>query len=192
MFTGIVDHCGTITDIVKQEQCLTMSISCQFDNLQAGESIAVDGICLTVIEPQAKRFLCDVSPETYKLTTAQFFQPGQRVNLERSLRASDRLGGHFVMGHIDLYCRVAERDCQGDFINCRFAGLPDYVQPFVTEKACIAINGVSLTINEVAPDGFSVMLIPHTLARTNLSTLSTGDKVNIELDYLARFVLADR
>jgi len=189
MFTGIIDHCGTISDIVRRDKSLCLSIACQFDDLQMGESIAVDGICLTVIEPQPKQFLCEISPETLALTTAQFFQSGRRVNLERALRPADRFGGHFVMGHIDLHCQVAQMLPQDGFINCHFSGLGELARPFLARKACIAINGVSLTINTVAADGFTVMLIPHTLARTNLSDLTVGDKVNIEVDYLARFVL---
>ncbi|MEE9451256.1 MAG: riboflavin synthase [Gammaproteobacteria bacterium] len=190
MFTGIIDHCGMINDIVRHSDSLTLTIACQFNDLQAGESIAVDGICLTVDKVQTGQFTCDISPETLKLTTAQLFKSGQRVNIERALRPSDRLSGHFVLGHVDLYAQLERCEPQGDFTQYVFGGLGRSKQPYLASKGCVAVNGVSLTINEVMSDGFSVMIIPHTRARTNLIHLEVGDKVNIEFDYLAKIVLA--
>jgi len=189
MFTGIIDHCAMISDIAERNNQLMLTLSTQFSELQAGESIAVDGICLTVNEIAGQQFTCDISPETLRLTTAQFFTVGQQVNLERALRASDRFGGHFVMGHVDCYGQVQYCQQQGDFIQLVFADLADQARVYLVKKGCVTVNGVSLTINAVTAEGFSVMLIPHTLARTNLVHLKAKDKVNIEYDYLARVIL---
>lgn len=189
MYTGIVDHCGIIVNIDKTNDNLSICVQTEFKGLQAGESIALDGICLTVVNPKGQRFYCDISPETLKFTTAQFLQVGQRVNLERSLRLMDRIGGHIVMGHVDFYARLAAKRTINDFLECRFTHLTKGAMVYLVKKGSIAINGVSLTINEVAEDSFSVMLITHTIARTNFGELSVGNFVNIEFDYLARYIL---
>lgn len=189
MFTGIIDHCGIIKKLDKQEHSISIAVQSQFSQLQLGESIAVDGICLTVTRTQADLFYCEISPETLKLTGAQYLTLGQEVNLERALRLSDRLGGHFVMGHVDCIAYVATRQTIGDFIEFWFSGLAQTQQPWIAEKACIAINGISLTVNAVKDDGFSVMVVPHTLHCTNLNRLKLNDPVNIEFDYIARFIV---
>lgn len=189
MFTGIVDHCGIIKKRDKQAHSISVGVQSHFGELQLGESIAVDGICLTVDDIKGDVFYSEISPETLKLTSAQHFKLGQEVNLERSLRLSDRLGGHFVMGHVDCIACVTSRQKIGDFIEFWFSGLSPASQPFLAKKACIAVNGTSLTINEVKADSFSVMIVPHTLQRTNLRHIKVQDAVNIEFDYIARFIL---
>lgn len=189
MFTGIIDHCGVITELNERHQSITAAIRCQFDNLQAGESIAVDGVCLTVVDPGEHLFHCDISPETYRLTTARDFKPGTEVNLERALRLSDRLGGHFVTGHVDTIARVQARRAEQEFTVLTIADLPAEALPYLIRKGSIAINGVSLTINRVLPQGLEVMLIPHTLERTNLKHLQSESRVNIEYDWMARVVI---
>lgn len=188
MYTGIVDHCGEIIEVKKNNHDMFVTIQTNFTELQIGESIAIDGICVTVIDPQEKQFSCELSPETLRLTTANTFKVGTKVNLERSLQAGDRLGGHFVMGHIDGVAKVTARKPQQDFIYFQFGGLPKAAQAFLIHKGSVAVNGVSLTINEVTEDGFSVMLIPHTLSRTNLNQLQENSLVNIEYDQLARII----
>lgn len=189
MFTGISDHCGIIKHINHDNSALSVWIECNFVDMEPGESISVDGICLTVVEQQPKLFRCDISSETCRLTIAERYKPGQLVNIERALRASDRLGGHFVTGHIDQLASVASINMQGGFTEMRFNNIDTVLaKKFLIKKGCITINGVSLTINEVFADGFAVMLIPHTLERTNLKSLNTMDQVNIEFDWMVKIV----
>jgi riboflavin synthase len=190
MFTGIVDHCGTITSVQKTEKSIGLHIACQFDDLQLGESIAVDGICLTVTQFGAGYFECDLSPETCSITTASHFQPGAGVNLERALRLRDRLGGHIVQGHVDHVACLAERSTDGEYLKLVFTGFTDAdtMRRLLIKKGSVAVNGVSLTINRVNSAGFEAMLVPHTLQRTNLGELKIGDAVNIEYDWLAKVI----
>lgn len=195
MFTGIIDHYGIISKSEKSfapagEQFQRLTITCDFSDLVLGESIAVDGICLTVIDPQTGQFSCDVSPETLKLTTAGSFTVGRKVNLERALRVGDRLGGHWVLGHVDQCGQVVHKIQQQEFTILQIGGFSAETMPFIVKKGSIAVNGVSLTINEVYRDSFAVMLVPHTLMRTNLGQLVTGDNVNLEFDYLIKAIMS--
>ena len=188
MFTGIVDHCGLLKEIVKTDNDAQLWIESQFEQLQLGESIAVNGICLTVDEIISDGFRCDVSPETLAVTTAGSLQLDAKLNLERSLRAADRIGGHFVLGHVDCVCQLTQSRQLDEYLEYEFAGLNESAENYLIDKGSIAINGVSLTINETSGNTFKVMLIPHTLQRTNLGELKAGDSVNIEYDYLAKIV----
>lgn len=188
MFTGIIDHCGVIANIEQGNRSQVVWIESQFDDLTAGESIAVDGICLTVVTPEAKRFRCDISPETWQLTNAKQFVKGKLVNLERALRISDRLGGHFVTGHVDCTAYLTHKQYQQEFLEMRLQGIPTVNMRYLIKKGSVAVNGVSLTINETLVDGFAVMLIPHTLERTNLGQLTIQDQVNIEFDWVAKVI----
>ncbi len=189
MFTGIVDHCGEIISLENIPSGYRFKIKSQFADFLKGESIAVDGICLTVTNFDQNHFECEVSPETRKLTTADKFSPSYKVNLEKSLKLQDRMGGHMVMGHVDMQATLIHQDKIGDFVLMRFGKFsPDYFK-FISKKGSISVNGVSLTVNNVTPDYFEVMLIPHTLSRTNLANLSVEDKVNIEIDYFARYII---
>jgi riboflavin synthase len=188
MFTGIVDHMGIIEQIAQGARSQVIWISSQFNDLTEGESIAVDGICLTVIEPKLSRFRCDISPETWQLSNAKNFLRGKTVNLERSLQVSDRLGGHFVTGHVDQTASIGSQKSHDEFLELTIKDIPSTAMSYVIKKGSIAINGVSLTINQVFQDGFSVMLIPHTLSRTNLSQLNPQDFINIEFDWIAKVI----
>lgn len=189
MFTGIIDHCGEIIDIKKQRQGITVTIQCQFNDLQEGESIAVDGACLTSIHVKPHSFTCDISPETMQLTTAGNFTLQQKVNLERALRVGDRLGGHWVTGHVDQTATIHTLKSQSDYTEVTITDIQPDAKSYLIKKGSITVNGVSLTINQVTSNGVQLMLIPHTLERTNLSSLKTGDKVNLEFDYLAKMVV---
>lgn len=189
MFTGIVDHCGKITRLDEQTNSRRFFIETEFTQLVEGESIAVDGICLTVVEPEEHGFYCDVSAETLRVTAAQQYFVGQSVNLERAMRASDRFGGHIVLGHIDSTATLKAKSIEGDYQVLRFSGLHDDVKKYLVPKGSVCVNGVSLTINSVDDGEFTVMVIPHTLERTNLKLLNEDDTVNIECDYLARVVV---
>ncbi len=188
MFTGIIDHCGKIEQITPTETGLRLQISCQFQALQLGESIAVDGVCLTVTDCHPNGFSCDLSPETCQLTRFGQISEAELVNLERALRLGDRLGGHWVSGHVDQVAVLAEQQLQGEFVYLRFAGLSPTALQYLIKKGSIAVNGVSLTINAVLADGFAVMLIPHTLSLTNLAYLEVGSQVNLEFDMIAKMV----
>jgi riboflavin synthase len=189
MFTGIVDHCGTISAIERGERAVRFLIQCNFTDIAEGESIAVNGICLTAITPSAGRFFADVSPETLGVTAAGQWETGSVLNLERALRPMDRLGGHWVTGHVDQIARVTARETHGDFVRFLFDGIPEASMRYLLKKGSIAVNGVSLTINGLSSGGFEVMLIPHTLARTSLSGLKPDDSVNIEFDWMVKVVL---
>jgi riboflavin synthase len=188
MFTGIIDHCGEILAIEQNTTQISLTVRSKFDDLLLGESIAIDGVCLTVTYFQNNTFKVELSPETMYLTFARNYQPNLLVNLERALRLSDRLGGHFVTGHVDGVCEVEHIQAHGEFKEIIFKGIKKSFKPFLVRKGSVAINGVSLTINAVAKDNFSTMLIPHTLQQTTLSQLKVGHNVNIEFDYLAKLV----
>jgi riboflavin synthase len=189
MFTGLVDHCGHIEEIIPAAASMRLKIRTQFENLVLGESISVEGICLTVTHIEKGNFYCDISPETLACTTAKNFQVGQLINLERALTLSTPLGGHFVVGHVDTEIQVKEVLPQDAFWVIAFEGLTKTMLKYIVEKGSITINGVSLTINEVFSEGFSVMLIPHTLEKTSLKTLKAQDAVNVEWDYFARYIV---
>lgn len=189
MFTGIIDHCGVIVALEQRPNLLHVLIECEFSDLKEGESIAVDGICLTAINPETHSFSCDISPETLQLTTAKEFAIGRRVNLERALCLGDRLGGHWVTGHVDQCGHIQNRQTRQEFVELSIGGLAPDAMVYLMKKGSITVNGVSLTINEVLADGFQIMLIPHTLERTNLSTLTIGDRVNLEYDWMSRLVI---
>lgn len=188
MFTGIVDHCGTVTEIEEKLRTRRIWIKSSFTDLQLGESISVDGICLTVTEIKQNRFSCDISKETENVTTAKFLHLHQIVNLERALQLSSRLGGHMVSGHVDQTCQVNQCKTHDAFLEIHFVGLVSTAKNYIIKKGSIAVNGVSLTINEIYDDGFSVTLIPHTLEHTNLGRLKQEDYVNIEFDMVAKMI----
>jgi riboflavin synthase len=189
MFSGIVDHCGQIKEIVQSDKSFRITISSEFSDLNLGESIAIDGACLTVTSINGKNFTVELSPETRNLTIARYYKEEVAVNLERSLRLIDRLGGHFVTGHVDGTCRIKLIQKHDDFMEIHFDSFPAKFNSYLVKKGSIAINGVSLTLNEIEENSFKVMLIPHTLQVSNLSTLTVGDPVNIEFDYLAKLVI---
>jgi riboflavin synthase len=152
-----------------------------------GESIALDGACLSVAEISTEGFVVDATAETLDRTTLGSLPLGHPLNLERAVRAGDRLGGHLVTGHVDAVGALASRRPEGDAVAMSFA-LPPELARLVAEKGSIAINGVSMTVNAVRDDGFDVMVIPITQRETNLGALSPGDRVNLEVDLVARYV----
>lgn len=189
MFTGIVDHCGEIVSVKRTASTLRLGIKCGFTDMALGESISVDGICLTVTDREPNQFSCDLSPETMAVTVASRYTVGTILNLERALRLSDRLGGHYVSGHVDTSCVVCEKSLHSEFVRLVFGDVSPEFERYLVKKGSISINGVSLTINETSSTRFEVMLIPHTLDRTNLKSLTPGDYVNIEFDWMLKVVL---
>jgi riboflavin synthase len=154
---------------------------------ELGESVAVNGVCLTVAAVTSGVFDADVSPETLQRSNLGALTVGDRVNLERALRPVDRLGGHFVLGHVDGTGRVTERGRQGDFEELRFQA-PEAVRRYLVEKGSVAVDGVSLTVARCEAEGFRVAVIPHTLERTTLAGCRPGDPVNLEADILGKYV----
>ncbi|MBX6313537.1 MAG: riboflavin synthase [Isosphaeraceae bacterium] len=187
MFTGLVEALGRIERVVEEGSGRRLSLSWPGlrEPLAIGESIAVNGCCLTVVAADGEQFEVQAGPETLLRTNLGAKQEGNRVNLERSLRVGDRLGGHFVQGHIDTTALLRERRPQGEWEFLAFAIDPAWTVLMVP-KGSIAVDGVSLTLVDVWEDGFSVMLIPHTLTATTLGLLRPGDRVNIEVDMLAK------
>ncbi len=189
MFTGLVQGCGTVREKRSVGEGVVFCLETDFDltDPEEGESIAVNGACLTARDINGRRFLVDVSPESLNRTNLGLLQVGSVVNIERALRLSDRLGGHMVSGHIDCLGKVLERRPIGDFTLFSFA-LPSGVTRYVIEKGSIAINGVSLTVNSCTEEHFSVSIIPHTLSVTTLGQLKSGDEVNLEVDIIGKYV----
>lgn len=190
MFTGIVTAVGRITASTPHEGGLRLAIDADGlpgEDLVPGESIAVAGVCLTVTAAAGRGFHCDVSGETLRLTTLGRRAVGDAVNLERALRAGDRLGGHLVSGHVDGIGRLRAVAADGLSWIYRFEA-PPALRRYLAPKGSITVDGTSLTVNAVDDDGFSVNLIPHTLAHTTLGALAPGDPVNLEIDQVARYV----
>jgi riboflavin synthase len=188
MFTGIVSATGVLKRRSERGPGARLSFGARLDGpLALGESIAVDGCCVTVVAALDDGFEVDASAETLTRTTLGQWTSGRAVNLERALRASDRLGGHIVTGHVDGVGQVATRRPVGEALAMTFI-LPAELARFVAEKGSIAVNGVSLTVNAVGDNDFDVMLIPATLAATNLAELAPGDRVNLEIDLVARYL----
>jgi len=190
MFTGLVQSLGTIERAESDGHGglhLTLREASLAIDLTVGESIAVEGVCLTVVRFEGESFDFQVGPETLKRTTLGTMSSGQEVNLERSLRVGDRLGGHFVTGHIDSLGRLLQRERSGDWEMVRFEFDPVH-RDLLIPKGSIAIDGVSLTIVDVEGASFSVMLIPHTLAVTSLGRKQPGAQVNLEFDMLGKYV----
>ncbi|WP_020675843.1 riboflavin synthase [Geopsychrobacter electrodiphilus] len=189
MFTGLIEGSGTLAHIEKNGTLCRIRINTELAqaDLQLGESIAVNGVCLTLTAWDQRSFLADVSSETLKVTTLGRLEHGAPVNLERALRLCDRLGGHLVSGHVDAIGILQARIGEGEAQRLEFS-LPQEIRRYVASKGSIAIDGISLTVNEVSADSFSVMLIPHTLGRTTLKSMRIGGEVNLESDMLARYI----
>lgn len=192
MFTGLVSAIGEVAHVERRNGLVRLTIDSPYDpeSVAIGASITHDGCCLTVVEkaaaPQGMRHVVEVAPESLALTTLGSLRKGDKVNLERSLRAGDELGGHIVAGHVDGLGEVLSVAADGEGWRLRIAP-PKEIAHLIAPKGSIAVAGVSLTVNEVDEEGFGLMIIPHTWAATTLSSLQPGDKVNLEADLLARY-----
>ncbi len=189
MFTGLIEDLGTLRELRTgaDQARLTVATRIPMTELTLGESIAVNGVCLTVTGFGDGCFSADVSPETLNCTTLGRLVTGARVNLERALRLSDRLGGHLVTGHVDGLGRIVERRRDGNAWRFRVQ-TEAAVAAFLVAKGSVTIDGISLTVNEVARDSFSLAIIPHTLAATSLQDRGVGDTVNVETDLIGKYV----
>jgi riboflavin synthase len=189
MFTGLIQSIGQVHSFKRQGDSAQLRISSSLvdADLQLGESIAVNGACLTVTAWDNSSFTVDVSPETLNCTTLGQLQTHHPVNLERALRLSDRLGGHLVSGHIDCVALVRRRSEDHNAIRFEF-GVPQPVMRYLVTKGSVAVDGISLTVNSVEADMFSIAVIPHSLQMTTLKNCREGSQVNIETDLLGRYV----
>jgi riboflavin synthase len=192
MFTGIVTSLGTVREIqpIGDGRDMRMEIATPWPDTRAipvGASISCSGCCLTAIEVGDGRFVVNVSAETLASTTLGRWSPGARVNLERSLRIGDELGGHIVSGHVDGVGEAVQAAPENGSVRWRFQ-VPGALARFIARKGSVAVDGVSLTVNDVEGDTFGVNIIPHTAGVTSFGSLRPGDEVNIEVDMLARYV----
>jgi riboflavin synthase len=187
MFTGLVECVGVLRARSPRGPGVRLGFEAPLEALLLGESVAVNGACLTVVGTQSDGFEVDVTVETLERTTLGRQAPGDRVNLERAVRAGDRLGGHLVQGHVDGIAEVLHTERAGEALRAVIGCAPSLLR-FVAEKGSVALDGVSLTVNSVEAGSFSVMLIPHTLAVTTLGGVAPGRAVNLEVDLVARYV----
>ncbi len=197
MFTGLVETFGTISAVKDAGNGIRLSVKPLTDfEVQSGDSVSVNGVCLTVTEygkgvsqyaPTSSELSFDVSPETLRSTNLGELRIGDKVNLERALRLSDRLGGHIVTGHVDGIGKIREKKEVGEYTFYSFES-PAEILGYVVKKGSIAVDGVSLTVTDLDRRSFSVAIIPHTLAATNIGDKRIGDKVNLEADIIGKYV----
>ncbi len=190
MFTGLVEDIGTVERTDRRSDALVMVVrpaQIQVDELDLGESVAHDGVCLTVTERGAGRYSVLAGAETLRRTTLGTLRVGSRLNLERALRMGDRLGGHMVSGHVDAVGDIVSRRDLGANLEISIR-MPRESLRYVVEKGSIAIDGISLTVNSVDATSFSIALIPHTVDETTLARKAVGGKVNLEVDLIGKYV----
>ena len=189
MFTGIIEETGTIIEFKKGSSDAFIKVECKkvLENTKIGDSIAINGVCQTVIESGKNYFCAQISAQTLSLTTFSSAKTGDKVNLERALTLKDRLSGHFVSGHVDGTAKVLSIQKQKDFYNMAFE-IPQSLSKYVVNQGSITFNGISLTVAQIILNEVEVAIIPHTFENTNLKTLKIGDFVNLECDILAKYV----
>ena len=195
MFTGIIEDKGRFLRVEYQGQKkrLTLELPMNLTEVQLGDSININGVCLTIVEKRGQTIQLDLSPETLQKTVLGGLKEGDKVNLERALRLTDRLGGHIVTGHIDGIGIIVEKRKEMDFLNFKIR-IPKSISKYVVQKGSIAIDGISLTVNESRGEDIQLSLIPYTLEKTTLMDKKVGDQVNVETDVLGKYVekLLDR
>ncbi len=189
MFTGIIQEVGSIETVQEKNSITTFSIKAPgtVEKLKTGDSISVDGACLTVIDKTKDSFKVEAIPETLKLTICGKYEKGTRVNLEPAMQMTDRFHGHFVSGHVDFVGEVTDKNNEGDSIIFTISN-PKNMGKYFNLKGSVTVNGVSLTISKINPGSFEVSLIPHTLDNTDLKELKKKSTVNIEIDLIARYL----
>ena len=189
MFTGLVAELGSVEKLAQQGNSFHLTVAAQkvMQNLKIGDSVAVNGVCLTVVHLGDASFTADVMPETVRLTNIGLLHAGDRVNLERTLRLCDGLDGHIVSGHVEGLGTIASRRPDGIAMVVTITTPPELLK-YIIKKGSIAIDGISLTVTEVTETSFSVSLIPHTAKETTLGFKDVGDRVNLETDIIAKYV----
>lgn len=187
MFTGLVQQVGTLEEVERRDDGLRVRIACSLHPYELGESIAVDGVCLTVKSCSEAHFDADASLETLDKSNLADRTEGDGVHLERALGLGDKLGGHLVTGHVDGVGSLVDKTPTGDYVRATF-DVPERLAPFLAPKGSITVNGVSLTVNGVTGPRFDVMLVPYTLDETTFGAMVGGTRVNLEVDILAKYV----
>lgn len=189
MFTGIVEEIGIVKSFSKNQKDALIVVECDkvLDGTKIGDSIAINGVCQTVIANSSNNFSVQVSSETLGVTTFSNLKIGDKVNLERALTLNSRLGGHIVTGHVDGLAKVKNIQKQSEFYNVKFE-VDKSLGKYIAKKGSVCVNGISLTIAEVISNEFSIAIIPHTFENTNLNNLKIGEFVNIEGDILAKYI----
>ena len=189
MFTGLVESVGEVIERKPTAAGFRLRIASPLaPELAPGDSLAVNGVCLTVILAEGEEVHADIGPETVRVTTLGLLDRGSAVNLERPLRADARFGGHFVQGHVDAIGRVEELRQEADF-HWLTIGFPQELAPYIVHKGSIAVDGISLTVAGLGADRFDIMVIPYTMAHTNLGRIQVRDKVNLECDMVGKYVV---
>jgi riboflavin synthase len=189
MFTGLIEDVGVLRGRRPIEGGVRLEIESSLtSSLTVGDSLATNGVCLTVTACEGTLLCADVSPQTLRVTALGALFPGARVNLERPLRADARLGGHFVQGHVDATGTITNVGQEGEFYRVGVA-YPGELAPYFIPKGSVAVDGISLTVAELRPDSFDVQIIPHTWTHTTLSTSRVGDTVNLECDLIGKYVV---
>lgn len=190
MFTGIIKNIGTIAGVNRENDNYRLTINHGLSDLNLGDSISINGICLTVVDFQKDQFQVDVMPETIKRTNLAEMSVGTRVNLEPALRPNSEIGGHFVLGHVDTTGKLLSREVTENSVLLTFS-IPKKYNPYLVEKGSIAIDGVSLTLIAVTEDTFQVGIIPYTQDETILGSLEVDQTVNLETDILGKYIYKD-
>lgn len=187
MFTGLVETFGAVTSVRKTGNSIRLSVKplSEFDVL-TGDSISVNGVCLTVTKPTGD-ISFDISPETMRSTNLGELKMGDKVNLERALRLSDRLGGHIVTGHVDGTGTIIDKKRAGEYTFYSFESAPEILK-YIVKKGSVAVDGISLTVTDLEKGYFRVAIIPHTLSATNIGGKGIGDKVNLEVDIIGKYI----
>jgi len=189
MFTGLIEDTGLVVSFHRRGEAgvLVVETALPAADIAIGDSVAVNGACLTVTASSLRTLTFDVSPESISRATVGTLRNGSRVNLERALRLGDRLGGHIVSGHVDCAGRLTRSENRSGNHQLQFTLPPEHAR-YLVEKGSVTIDGISLTVNAVSQDGFSVSIIPHTYSSTTLGQLKVGDRVNIETDIIGKYV----
>lgn len=189
MFTGLIEDVGEVLSADRAAGGLRLGVGTRLGReLHAGENIAVNGVCLTAVDPRDRQFFADVSPATLAVTTLGRLTAGARVNLERALAADGRFGGHIVQGHVDGAGEVTALTREGDH-HWMVVDVPPALAPYLIEKGSLAVDGISLTIARLHGTHAGFQIVPHTLAHTNLATMRPGDAVNVECDIIGKYVV---
>ncbi len=193
MFTGIIEAASQVVSLVKKENLFVLAVKkpAAFNDVRIGDSIANDGVCLTVTSIKNGCFYFDLMKETLDATTLKHWKAGGVVNLERALKAESRIGGHFVTGHVDAIGVISDVRTLTNYVEYRIS-IPKALMRYVVPKGSVAVDGISLTVGEVKKKWFAVYFIPHTLAVTGIGSRVPGDKVNIETDLLAKYILKSK
>ena len=190
MFTGIIEALGTIDSMVDQGESIRLKVGVgklDMSDVALGDSIATNGVCLTVVDYSPHHYSADVSAETIRLTGFAQYKPGAQVNLEKAMQVSSRFGGHIVSGHVDGVGEVSRIIQHSDYVEI-WIDAPDDLAKYIAHKGSITVDGVSLTVNKVNGSEFMLWIIPHTLQETVMGTYKTGTRVNLEVDVIARYL----